>query len=276
MREVGGVHLLVMEYVDGLDFAEIVRRVGPLSIADACEVARQAAQGLQCSHENGLVHRDIKPSNLMLSSSGVVKVLDLGLAQVQQAESTGGEITGVDQVMGTPDYMSPEQAMESRAVDIRTDLYSLGCTLYHLLAGRPPFSGAKYDTGMKKVAAHIHEEPPPIQLVRGDVPKPVAALVERLLVKDPQARVGTPGLVVDGLAPFCEGSKLIALLRERAAGAAGRGGTASGDRGPAGGGRGGNQPRPRIGRTARRGRGCLRPGCRRGRQSGTERRCGWV
>ncbi len=153
-REVDGIHFLVMEYVDGLDLAQIVRRMGALSIADACEVVRQAAQGLQCSHENGLVHRDIKPSNLMLASSGVVKILDLGLAQVQQAESTGGQITGVDQVMGTPDYISPEQALQSRSVDIRTDIYSLGATLYHLLAGRPPFSGSKYDTPMKRVCAH--------------------------------------------------------------------------------------------------------------------------
>ena len=213
-REVGGVHFLVMEYVDGLDLAEIVHRMGPLSIADACEVVRQAALGLQCSDENGLVHRDIKPSNLMLTSGGEVKVLDLGLAQIQQAESRGGDITGVDRLMGTPDYMSPEQALGSHTLDIRTDIYSLGCTLYQLLAGRAPFGGREYDTPMKKVAAHMNREIPPIQLVRADIPKPVAGTLERMLAKDVGARLGTPAAVIDALTPFCQGSKLIGLLRD--------------------------------------------------------------
>jgi hypothetical protein len=192
----------------------VVRRLGPLNIADACEVARQAALGLQCSDENGLVHRDIKPSNLMLTSAGEVKVMDLGLAQVQEAEKLDGEITGVDQVMGTPDYMSPDQALQSHGVDIRTDIYSLGCTLYYLLAGRPPFSAPEYDTPLKKVAAHIHKDVPGIQLVRSDVPKGLAATLARMLAKEAGGRPATPAAVVDALAPFCEGSKLIGLLRE--------------------------------------------------------------
>ena len=213
-REVGGLRFLVMEYVDGLDLGEICHRYGALSIADACEVVRQAALGLQCSQENGLVHRDVKPSNLMLTAGGEVKILDLGLAQVQEAESNEGEVTGVGQIMGTPDYMSPEQALESHNVDIRTDVYSLGCTFYRLLADRAPFSGPKYDTAMKKVAAHLHDEADPIQLVRPDLPKPIAVLIERMLSKDADDRPGTPSAVVNALAPFCQGSKLISLLRD--------------------------------------------------------------
>lgn len=212
-REVGGIRFLVMEYVDGLDLSEVLRRCGPFSLADACEVIRQASLGLQCSHENGLVHRDVKPSNLMLTSTGEVKLLDLGLAQIQEAESLRGEITGANQVMGTPDYLAPEQA-QGQAVDIRTDLYSLGCTLYHLLAGRAPFSGPDYDTPMEKVSGHIRDGVPPIQLRRQDVPKPVAVLLDRMLAKDANQRPGTPSQVADVLAPFCQGSKLIGLLRE--------------------------------------------------------------
>ena len=148
-----------------------------LAVADACEVIRQAALGLQCSQENGLVHRDIKPSNLMLTSSGEVKILDLGLAHIQEAEPADEEVTGAGQVMGTPDYMSPEQALESRNVDVRTDIYLLGCTFYRLLVDRVPFSGPKYDSAMKKVAAHLQDEATPVQLLRPDVPKPIAGLI---------------------------------------------------------------------------------------------------
>ena len=213
-REVAGVRFLVMEYVDGLDLAEVTRRCGALAVADACEVIRQAALGLQCSQENGLVHRDIKPSNLMLTSSGEVKILDLGLAHIQEAEPADGEVTGAGQVMGTPDYMSPEQALESRNVDVRTDIYSLGCTFYRLLVDRVPFSGPKYDSAMKKVAAHLQDEATPVQLLRPDVPKPIAGLIECMLRKNPDDRPRTPAVIVDTLMPLCSGNKLIALLRQ--------------------------------------------------------------
>ena len=213
-REVDRIRFLVMEYVDGLDLSEVVDRCGPLSIADASETIRQAALGLECSRENGLVHRDVKPSNLMLTTDGQVKVLDLGLAQIQEAEALGEEVTGVGQVMGTPDYISPEQALESHTVDIRTDVYSLGCTLYCLLVGHPPFTGPDYDTPMKKVTGHIRDTVPPIGVLKPDVPKPIARLLERMLEKDPKQRVASPSEVVGVLAPFCKGSKLIGLLRQ--------------------------------------------------------------
>ena len=191
-REVDGVRFLVMEHVDGLDLAEVVARCGPLSVADACEVTRQAALGLQCSEEHGLVHRDIKPSNLMLNAEGQIKVLDLGLAQFQEAETLESGATGIGQLMGTPDYISPEQAQESHSVDIRTDIYSLGGTLYYLLAGHPPFSGSQYDTAMKKVAGHLRDAVPPIHVVRPDLPKPLVALLERMLAKNVSQRVARP------------------------------------------------------------------------------------
>ena len=116
--------------------------------------------------------------------------------------------------MGTPDYMSPEQALGSHVLDIRTDIYSLGCTLYQLLVGRAPFGGKEYDTPMKKVVAHMNREIPPIELVRADIPKPIVGTLERMLAKDIGSRLGTPAAVIDALAPFCQGSKLIGLLRD--------------------------------------------------------------
>ena len=212
-REVDGIRFLVMEHVDGLDLAEVVARCGPLSVADACEAARQAALGLECSEEHGLVHRDIKPSNLMLSAEGHIKILDLGLAQFQEVAALESGVTGIGQVMGTPDYMSPEQALESHTVDIRTDIYSLGCTLYYLLAGQPPFSGSQYDTLLKKVTGHLRDAVPSIAAVRPDLPRPLVALLERMLAKDTSQRVARPSEVVSALAPLCAGSKLIGLLR---------------------------------------------------------------
>ncbi len=218
-REIDDTPVLIMEFVDGLDLAEIVRRVGPLPMADACELLRQTALALQCAHEHGLVHRDIKPSNIMLTRKGEVKLLDLGLARFY-AEGGAGvspvsaseEMTGTGQAMGTADYMAPEQASDSRTVDIRADLYSLGCTLYKLLSGRAPFSGPEYRTTLDKLNAHVHQPAPPIRRLVPDVPEGLAAIVDRLLAKDPEDRFATPAEVAEALAPCCVGTDLPALL----------------------------------------------------------------
>jgi len=131
----------------------------PLPVADVCEVVRQAALGLQHIHEHGLVHRDIKPSNLMLSPTGQVKVLDLGLARLAHESSQVGRITSSGQFLGTLDYMAPEQCDNSHAVDVRADIYSLGCTLYYLLAGGPPF--AAFPSPYQKLRAHMETPAPP-------------------------------------------------------------------------------------------------------------------
>ncbi len=131
-RQVDQRHILVMELLDGINLKDLVDRVGPLSVADSCELIRQAAEGLEHAHQHGIVHRDIKPANLMLIRGGTIKVLDLGLARLQEEEADG--LTPSHLAMGTPDYVAPEQAVDPRAVSPRSDLYSLGCTLYHLLA----------------------------------------------------------------------------------------------------------------------------------------------
>ena len=141
-RRIGETHFLVMEFIDGTDWEHLVRRWGPLRVADVCELGRQAALGLQHAHEHGLIHRDIKPSNLMLTRQGQAKILDLGLARMRGSPASQA-LTVSGQTMGTPDYIAPEQAADSHNVDIRADLYSLGCTLYKLLAGRAPFEDAR-------------------------------------------------------------------------------------------------------------------------------------
>jgi WD40 repeat protein/serine/threonine protein kinase len=209
-REIDGVHFLVMEYVEGQDLSTVVQR-GPLAIADACEMIRQAAVGLQYAHENGLVHRDIKPSNLMLTAEGRVKILDLGLALLSSPENSGEELTSEGQPMGTADYMAPEQTTDSHSVDIRADIYSLGCTLYKLLAGRAPFHGAKYKTVVQKMMAHLTETPPRVETLRSDVPAELAAIVHRMIAKKPEERFATPGEVAAALAPFAASSDLRRL-----------------------------------------------------------------
>ena len=175
-RDVDGRVVLVMEFADGLDVGEVVRRVGPLNVADACEIVRQTALGLQTVHKNGMVHRDIKPSNLMLAHRGAesddggsqtasVKILDLGLALLDCGLDSGAanhEVTDAGQIMGTADYMAPEQASDSHRVDIRADIYSLGCTLYKLLSGKAPFSGPRYEYPMKKMLAHMQASVQPV------------------------------------------------------------------------------------------------------------------
>jgi RND family efflux transporter MFP subunit len=212
-REIDGAPVLIMEYVDGLDLAEIVRHVGPLPTADACELVRQTALALQCAHEHGLVHRDIKPSNIMLARSGEVKLLDLGLARFCAEASVGEETTGTGQAMGTADYMAPEQTSDSRTVDIRADIYGLGATLYKLLSGRAPFSGPEHQGTFEKMQAHRQSPLPPIGQFCPTIPHGLAGVLDRMLAKDPADRYSTPTEAAEALAPFCIGSDLPALLR---------------------------------------------------------------
>ena len=219
--ESDGIHFLAMEYVEGLDFSKLVRCLGPLPIADACELIRQAALGLQHTHEHGLIHRDIKPSNLMLAAVGQVKILDLGLALLPHESLQGGEeITSSGQAVGTLDYMAPEQATDSHDVDIRADIYSLGASLYELLAGQVPFSGRRFDSPVKKIMALATEPVPPIKRLRDDVPEALADVIHRMLAKNPDDRFSTPSEVVAALAPFaaeCDLDRLLAQARQAAA-----------------------------------------------------------
>lgn len=205
--EAKGRHFLVMEYVEGLNLSEVQGRAGQLRIADACEMARQAAEGLRAIDEHSLVHRDIKPSNLILDANGKIKILDLGLALLSAQPSDDDQ----RRVMGTPDYMAPEQAQGGGELNGRADMYSLGCTLFKLLVGCAPFSGPKYPTSTARMLAHIHDPPPALPSLRPDVPAKLAAVVERLLAKDPALRLPCPKHLIETLAPFAAGSDLAGL-----------------------------------------------------------------
>ena len=218
--EEAGTHFLVMEYVEGADLSGLAKSIGPLPVADACELVRQAAVGLQEAHEHGMVHRDIKPSNLILAKSPrknsppTLKILDLGLALLGEALSADQGLTSTGQMMGTIDYMAPEQGSDTHNVDIRADIYSLGATLYRLLTGTAPFSGAKFDTPVKKILALATKEPTAVETLRADVPPALAAIVNKMLAKAPAQRFDTPEELAEALAPFCQGANLAALLED--------------------------------------------------------------
>jgi len=198
----GGSLVLSMEYVEGYDLSQLVKAKGPLSVAQACIFVHQAALGLQHAHERGMVHRDIKPSNLMLAREGdkpVIKVLDFGLAKFTSEGLAESGLTHEGQMLGTPDYIAPEQIRDARSADIRADIYSLGCTLYHLLSGRPPFHG---DSLWDLYQAHFSMDASPLNLLRPEVPVELAALVAKMMAKEPERRFQTPGEVAKALVPF--------------------------------------------------------------------------
>lgn len=195
------LHFLVMEYVDGSNLLDIVKRSGPLSVLRACHYIQQSALALQHAHENGLVHRDIKPGNILVDRTGVVKVLDMGLALFFQEEDEQLTRKHDDGTLGTADYLSPEQAMDSHDVDIRTDIYSLGVTFYFLLTGKAPYEGLPV---AQKLLAHQMKQPPAIAQSRKDVPADVLAIIDKMMAKNVAARFATPGDVADALEPFTQ------------------------------------------------------------------------
>jgi serine/threonine protein kinase len=187
--EVDHTPYLVTEYVPGEDLAALVHAHGPLPLELALSCIAQAAAGLEYAHEQGIVHRDIKPANLLLDKRGMVKVLDMGLARFEaESNPSRDDLTGPAQVLGTVDYMAPEQAVSTRSVDARADLYSLGATFWFLLTGRPLYDG---ETSVAKLLAHQTQPIPDLQQACPGTPASVAALLERLVAKKPDDRLGS-------------------------------------------------------------------------------------
>ena len=221
-EQAGDMHLLVMEYVQGDTLSDVVKRDRTLDISLACDYIRQAAEGLQHAHEKGMVHRDVKPHNLMVTPDRLVKILDFGLATLvsetmaadaadQQVEhSINGtsrpQLTSAGSMMGTPDFIAPEQATDARVADIRSDIYSLGCTFYYVLTRRPPFTEG---SALERTKAHGELEPEPIENLRPDIPTDLAEIVRRMMAKDPLDRFQTPAAVAEAIAPFVDAPRLM-------------------------------------------------------------------
>lgn len=222
----GNSFYLAMDYVEGTDLARLVKTTGRLAVPQAIDYVCQAALGLQYIHEHGLVHRDIKPSNILVTTgaaSPVVKILDLGLVRILRSWSEQGPTLTEEGavMMGTLDYMAPEQALDFHQADIRSDIYSLGCSFFYLLAGRAPFADG---TPAQKLIKHQQAEPPAVEAVRPEVPALVAQVVRKMMAKRPEDRYQTPLQVVQALAPPATllpvpaGSPVLALPVVRMAG----------------------------------------------------------
>lgn len=190
---------LVMEYVTGRDLEQLVADEGPLPIAQACMYVRQAAEGLRHAHEHGLVHRDIKPSNLLVTVQDQVKILDFGLARLCRRRCTEAYT-----MLGTVDYMAPEQARDARTVDIRADIYGLGGVLYWLLAGQKPFPGDR--PPLEELLARQRESPEPLRHIRPEVPLELEAIVCQMMAHDPNDRYPTPLAAITALNHFLDRS----------------------------------------------------------------------
>jgi serine/threonine protein kinase len=196
-----GVYYIAMEYIAGVNLYRVVATGGPLPIRRAASIFAQAAAGLEAAHAGGLIHRDLKPSNIMVTPSNQVKILDLGLAIMSDGESGDTHVIGgKGYVVGSMDYISPEQTEDPSAVDARSDLYGLGCTMYFALTGQPPFPGGD---SKSKIRRHRRSVPPPLQELNPLVPADFAAIVHPLLAKRPEDRP-TAGELRQQLLPFAD------------------------------------------------------------------------
>jgi serine/threonine protein kinase len=243
--EQNGTHYIVMEYVEGRDLQNLVKESGSIEFETAANYLRQAAEGLGYAHHKGLIHRDIKPANLLVDNRGVVKLLDLGLARFVDQKMPSLTIAHDENVLGTADYLAPEQAVDSHGVDSRADIYSLGCTFYYLLTGHPPFPTG---TLPQRIYMHQNKAPASIYEDRPDAPQALVDLCLRMMAKTPEARCQTGEEVATALA---------AWLAARNSGSAG------------GGGGGNGEPRGRRPLPPRRGATALAPPPRREKPSDT-------
>ncbi len=225
--QIGNRFFLVMEYFSGRDLKAVVKERGQVSVEFACECIRQAALGLQHAFERGIVHRDIKPSNLLVTKDSktgqpLIKILDLGLARVAHQdelatsgpanfEAADGGVTRSGQIMGSPDYMSPEQAMSSSTVDIRSDIYGLGVTLFQLLCNELPYTGEKV---MEKLLERINKDAPPVSVYRPELPPVLVHIVAKMLHRDPAQRFQTPAEVAAVLEAFAADPQSLEIQPE--------------------------------------------------------------
>lgn len=212
--QIADLHFFIMEFVEGNDLEKLLNISGAFPVSLACDYIRQAALGLEHAHEHCMVHRDIKPANLFLThtsgekisrpmAGGVVKILDWGLAGLRTPEDRK-QPQKEERMVGTADYIAPEQVADPKSSDIRADIYSLGCTLYHLLTGRAPFAGGNF---LQKVKRHREEAPTAIQQIRDDIPDGLPAVLDKMMAKKCEDRYRSPAAVAVALNPFCQAPK---------------------------------------------------------------------
>jgi serine/threonine protein kinase len=209
--EQNGLHYLVMEYLEGETLEALLAERGRLPSKEAVRIGFLALLGLQHIHEKGMIHRDLKPGNLMLCPApsplentlrSMVKILDIGLGRTlfdPMSRDVAGELTTAGAMVGTPDYLAPEQARDASRVDIRADIYSLGCTLYHLLAGKPPFAD---DNMVRQMLRHATQPPQPLPELNPEVARGLNQIVTTMLAKEPGQRYATPGQAAEALKAF--------------------------------------------------------------------------
>ncbi len=196
----GDLHFIVMEYVDGTNLLDVVKRFGPLPVGRAADYARQVATGLDYAYRNGIIHRDVKPGNILIDRHGTARVLDLGLAKFYHDQTDQLTVKYDDKVvLGTADYVAPEQIVSSHKADVRADVYALGATLYFLLAGHPAFPSG---TVSQKLIWHRTKDPAPIRESRPEIPEGLAAVLTKMRAKEPGRRYQTPAEVMAALQPW--------------------------------------------------------------------------
>jgi serine/threonine protein kinase len=195
------IRFLVFEYIEGMNLRDLVMSAGPLPLADALRYALQIADALLHAWQREVVHRDIKPSNILITPEGQAKLVDMGLARLQSTEQADHELTSSGVTLGTFDYISPEQARDARNADIRSDIYSLGCTLFFLLVGKPPFADG---TPLQKLLQHQGDEPPNLQQLRPELPESVVEVVDTMLAKRPEDRFQNPAELLAALIAVSE------------------------------------------------------------------------
>lgn len=196
-----GLPYIVFEFIEGANIRVLVERQGPLPLAEAVTYTFQIAESLAHAARVHVVHRDIKPSNVLVTEEGRAKLIDMGLARIQRLGDAEADLTASGVTLGTFDYISPEQARDPRTADVRSDIYSLGCTFFFMLAGRPPFPEG---TVLQKLLQHQGEEPPDVREFRPELPEQVSRLLHRMMAKDPRRRFQTPEELIEGLAQLAE------------------------------------------------------------------------
>ncbi len=200
-----GLHYIVFEFIEGVNVRDLVESKGPLPLAEAVSYTLQVADALAHAAQRNVVHRDIKPSNLLITPAGQAKLIDMGLARLREVDAAAVDLTASGVTLGTFDYISPEQARDPRNTDVRSDIYSLGCTFFFMLTGRPPFLGG---TMLQKLLQHQADQPPDLRQFRPELPEDVNRILRKMLAKDPRRRYASPLELVNDLLWVARGSGL--------------------------------------------------------------------